>query len=653
MTEVNEWMMNEKDTIALIQELAQHKGKITNIDNAHIKSYTGVVNNVNNSHDTRPRACILVNSNVNIVKLTQFSDKDQVSVLIVDLYGRNTVFSSIYMPYDSREPPPSQLMQDLVEFCNQNNWNLIIGSDANSHNIMWGSSNDNARGEHLLEYIVGTNLEICNIGNTPTFVTAPRQEVIDITLASIDITGNIINWQVGDDMQSDHRPITFKVDGEYIHETEKYRNVRNTRWDLYNRELKRQVEVVELNNENLDDLTGLITNAIDKAYKKSCKEKARKSGKGKPDWWNEDLTRLKREAKAARKRYLDSPNQENRTSRTRSVNLYSRELKKAKNESWRNFCSRTEGISAVARLQKVMKNGKMADIGTVKKSDGTYTSSQEETLTELLDKLIPNQVNVNRTQISNFFTAENVKLTEETIGKIINDTTVRSAIKLFSPYKSPGIDGIYPILLQKGIDILVPYLVQIYRLSLRSGKLAKQWLNVKTVFIPKPGKTDYALAKSYRPISLMSFMVKTLERLIFWHVQDEHMVRHPINDNIYSYREGVSTETALHKVVYKIETALAHKEFAMAVFLDISGAFSNIATDGIIRTFASKGVEVEIVHWVNDLLSNRTATTQLGKAKVVRAVNGGIAEGSNASPPCLTTLDRRTWIQFRLGQRAT
>ena len=169
MMEVSEWMLKGKDTIALIQEPAQHKGKITNIDNAHIKSYTGVVNNVNNSHDTRPRACILVNSNVNIVKLTKFSDKDQVSVLIVDLYGRNTVFSSIYMPYDSREPPPSQLMQDLVEFCNQNNWNLIIGSDANSHNIMWGSSNDNARGEHLLEYIVGTNLEICIITFKGTF----------------------------------------------------------------------------------------------------------------------------------------------------------------------------------------------------------------------------------------------------------------------------------------------------------------------------------------------------------------------------------------------------------------------------------------------------------------------------------------------------
>ena len=58
---------------------------------------------------------------------------------------------------------------------------------APDHNVIWGSSNDNSRGEHLLEYIILTNLEICNIGNLPTFIVANRQEVIDITLASIDI----------------------------------------------------------------------------------------------------------------------------------------------------------------------------------------------------------------------------------------------------------------------------------------------------------------------------------------------------------------------------------------------------------------------------------------------------------------------------------
>ena len=138
-------------------------------------------------------------------------------------------------------------------------------------------------------------------------------------------------------------------------------------------------------------------------------------------------------------------------------------------------------------------------------------------------------------------------------------------------------------------------------MSLKTGRLSKHWLTIKTVFIPKPGKTDYTAAKSYRPISLMSFVVKTLERLLLWHVQDEHMTRYPLPKNVYAYREGVSTESALHRIVYKIEKALAEKEFALAVFLDIDGAFSNTSTESMVRALAKKGVEVEIVHWLNDL----------------------------------------------------
>ena len=40
----------------------------------------------------------------------------------------------------------------------------------------------------------------------------------------------------------------------------------------------------------------------------------------------------------------------------------------------------------------------------------------------------------------------------------------------------------------------------------------------------------------------------------------------------------------------------------------------------MVRALANKGVEVEIVHWLNDLLSNRTAIMQLGREKVDKEV---------------------------------
>ena len=208
--ETNTWMTRMDNSIGLLQEPGQQRGKILNIDRSNIKCYTGTPVNV--SENERPRACILAKSKLNTYKMSQFCNRDQVAVALKDNSGSMICFASVYMPYDSREAPPPQLMQDLVTFCTQRNWRLIIGSDANSHNTMWGSTNDNLRGEQLLEYIVSTNLEICNVGNTPTFVIANRQEVIDVTLVSNNFLDNIVDWKVSDeDMQSDHRLITFNV----------------------------------------------------------------------------------------------------------------------------------------------------------------------------------------------------------------------------------------------------------------------------------------------------------------------------------------------------------------------------------------------------------------------------------------------------------
>jgi hypothetical protein len=49
-------------------------------------------------------------------------------------------------------------------------------------------------------------------------------------------------------------------------------------------------------------------------------------------------------------------------------------------------------------------------------------------------------------------------------------------------------DGIFPALLQEGWEILVPYLVRIFRACLATGYVPMAWHQVKVVFIPKPGR---------------------------------------------------------------------------------------------------------------------------------------------------------------------
>ena len=44
----------------------------------------------------------------------------------------------------------------------------------------------------------------------------------------------------------------------------------------------------------------------------------------------------------------------------------------------------------------------------------------------------------------------------------------------------------------------------------------------------------------------------------------------------FGFKKGVSTETALHKIVHKIEKRIAQKGYALGTFLDIEGAFDNV-----------------------------------------------------------------------------
>ena len=65
---------------------------------------------------------------------------------------------------------------------------------------------------------------------------------------------------------------------------------------------------------------------------------------------------------------------------------------------------------------------------------------------------------------------------------------MRWAIDSFTPNKSPGMDGIFPALLQEGREVLIPYLARIFCACLATGYVPAMWRQVKVVFIPKVGR---------------------------------------------------------------------------------------------------------------------------------------------------------------------
>ncbi len=81
---------------------------------------------------------------------------------------------------------------------------------------------------------------------------------------------------------------------------------------------------------------------------------------------------------------------------------------------------------------------------------------------------------------------------------------------------------------------------------------AKPLRDVRVVLIPKLGR-ESSLVKSNRPISFLSIMLKTFERLMDRFLREETLTKHPLQGSQRAYHGGKSTETALHSLVTKIE----------------------------------------------------------------------------------------------------
>ena len=116
----------------------------------------------------------------------------------------------------------------LVKFCKQSNLPLIVGMDSNAHSSMWGSSDDNKRGEDLEELILEQNLHVMNQGTENTFSIGDKGSVIDVTLANEKALEmwDLNDWAVSkSESFSDHRYITFSG-GKKLQDERLYRNLK-------------------------------------------------------------------------------------------------------------------------------------------------------------------------------------------------------------------------------------------------------------------------------------------------------------------------------------------------------------------------------------------------------------------------------------------
>ena len=139
---------------------------------------------------------------------------------------------------------------------------------------------------------------------------------------------------------------------------------------------------------------------------------------------------------------------------------------------------------------------------------------------------------------------------------------------------------------------------------------------------------------NYRPISNLSFLSKTLERIVASQI-DEYLRDNGLYARMQSaYRKYHSTETALIRVVNDIQRAIDDQCESVLVLLDLSAAFDTIDHEILLERLRFRyGFSNLVLQWFTSYLIDRPQRIVLDKfSSQPRRLSCGVPQGSVLGP---------------------
>jgi ribonuclease HI len=243
---------------------------------------------------------------------------------------------------------------------------------------------------------------------------------------------------------------------------------------------------------------------------------------------------------------------------------------------------------------------------------------------------------------------------------MLSEEKIIWAIGSLDPFKTPGGDQLYPALLQHSKEIILPFIQEIFLKSLMFSYVPDSWQKIDVTFIPKPNENDYSSADAYRPISLMSFLLKTLEKIMDYDIKENHISKHPLNGSQHAYLAHRGTDSALHRFKNEIERIMRKEKptkiekvkklkrlrnapkttlkkinkngLCYAVMFDIAGAFENTNREAIIKAAELKGISKWKIDWIMNMLKTRRIRAKEDPLGTEFGLQNGVAQGSCLNP---------------------
>jgi len=194
--------------------------------------------------------------------------------------------------------------------------------------------------------------------------------------------------------------------------------------------------------------------------------------------------------------------------------------------------------------------------------------------------------------------------------KFFSRACIQQVFKTFSPYKAPGQDKIPNVVYMKCMDALIDHIFFIYRAIFELNTYHPRWLESLTLVLRKIGKTDYNIAKVYRPIGLIDTLPKGFSALNAKHISFLAKKHNMLPQTQFGGIPGRNTTDAMLLVSHRIKEAWRGKKVVAALFLNVQGAFPNTVKEQLIHNMRMRHVPKCFTDLADRMLSGRSTRLQ-------------------------------------------
>ena len=212
--------------------------------------------------------------------------------------------------------------------------------------------------------------------------------------------------------------------------------------------------------------------------------------------------------------------------------------------------------------------------------------------------------------------------------------TIMDVMKSLCQLKQTGtrdLDGLDGKILKISAPAIADTLTYIYNLCIDNSYFPLQFKHAKVIPLHKSG--DPAISSNYRPISILSFLSKPLEKHMYKHLLLHLEKNNLIHEDQSGFRANHSCHTALIQLIENCLRNINNNEFTGVLFVDFAKAFDVIDHSLLIKKLVHYKLTPEFLRLVTSFLTGRQQLVSVQtQQSVLLPVNFGVPQGSVLGP---------------------